>query len=129
MDLLARFMYLILGPLEIFYSNYKEFEFNTVDFILFFTAVSVLITVISSFVLASLPQLVSTIFCAFFFAVGIGSYIQYMFINGDLVDEEGNFVLELNIGIRYYISVIVFILCIIVMSIILIKFKENILRE
>ena len=117
-------MYLILGPLEIFYSNYKEFEFNTVDFILFFTAVSILITVISSFVLASLPQLVSTIFCVFFFAVGIGSYIQYMFINGDLVDEEGNFVLELNIGIRYYISVIVFILCIIVMSIILIKYKE-----
>lgn len=117
-------MYLILGPLEIFYSNYSEFEFNTIDFIPFFVIVSVIITVLLALVLASLPRIVSVIYSIFAFSFGTGSYIQYMFINGDLVDREGNYALDLSIGSRYAISVFIFIAVLVIVTFVYIRFLQ-----
>lgn len=117
-------MYLILGPLEIFYSNYSEFEFNTIDFVPFFLITSGTITIMIALIIASLPKIVSDTYSIIAFSFGIGSYLQYMFINGDLVDREGNYALDLSIGSRYLVSIAVFIVVLILVVIVYIKLKQ-----
>ena len=118
-------MYLILGPLEIFYSNYNEWEFNSFDFMGVFTLITFAGLIIIPLIIASIPTLVSFVYSAGIFAFGVGSYIQYMFINGDLVDNEGNFVLDLNMGARYYISIAVFLIVIVVVATLTVIYKQK----
>lgn len=105
-------MYLILGPLEIFYSNYVEFEFNTSEFIFFFLGISVAVTLVMALVLASMPSCVGNIYSAVLLGIGISSYIQYMFLNETLSDVLGKPDFGPSVGPKFYISVIVVILAI-----------------
>lgn len=104
------FMYIILGPLEIFYSNYHEFMYNTSDFIWFFLAVMVAVAMVIALVVGSMPKIVSVIYCTAGLSITLVSYIQYMFINSELVDENGNFAASIELGLRYYISIVVAII-------------------
>ncbi|MDO4189634.1 MAG: hypothetical protein Q4D29_11660 [Lachnospiraceae bacterium] len=94
-------MYFILGPLEIFYSNYLEFDFNTIDFILYFIVISIVLTMGISLVLASFRDVFSKIYCAVFLGVGIASYIQYMFLNATLSNVDGIPEFGPSIGPKY----------------------------
>lgn len=98
-------MYIILGPLEIFYSNYHEFMYNTSDFIVYFILILISFVIAVTLVLSSLPKIISVIYCTIGLSITIVSYIQYMFINADLVDDNGNFAARLELGPRYFISV------------------------
>ena len=117
-------MYLILGPLEIFYTNYKEFQFNSYDFIWFFIAISIVAIIVIPLVIGSLPKIVSVIYCVIVLGFGIGSYIQYMFINGELVDNEGNFALDMDLGDKYYASIAIFILTICIIAVVSVVCKQ-----
>lgn len=106
-NVLLLFMYIILGPLEIFYSNYNEFMYNTSDFIWFFVIILCGASLLIALIIAPMPQIVSLIYSAICLSIAIVSYIQYMFINSDLVDDNGNFAVSVELGPRYYISVVV----------------------
>ena len=123
--LMLLFMYLILGPLEVFYSNYIELEYNAYDFGWFFVGITVLVLVVVPMVMGSLPKLVSKIYCTIALAIGLVSYIQYIFINGDLVDVNGNFTLPKELGARYYVSWIVTIVVIVAVVLVVILLEKH----
>lgn len=108
-------MYLILGPLEIFYSNYLEFEFNTSAFIYYFIGIGLLILYVVPLVVCMFPKKVSEIYCAICLGIGVSSYIQYMFLNLTLSNIDGKPDFSSGIGVKYYISVVLFVLCILVL--------------
>lgn len=109
-SVLLLFMYIILGPLEIFYSNYNEFMYNTSDFIWFFLILLCGTSLVIALILAPMPKIVSLIYSTIGLSIALVSYIQYMFINSDLVDDNGNFAASLDLGSRYYISAAVAII-------------------
>lgn len=82
-------LYGILGPLEIYAGNYSEFEFGMNDFFLFFVLVSLTGIIIVSVVLSLIQENISRWIKAVLYAIGIGSYIQNLFLNRKLSNVDG----------------------------------------
>lgn len=122
---LALFMYIILGPLEIFYSNYYEFMYNTSDFIWFFMILFIAISIVIPLVIGTLPKIVSSVYCTVILSASVVSYVQYMFINSDLVDENGNFAVTNNLGARYGVSIAVSFLIMVLVTVLVVIFRKH----
>lgn len=118
------YMYLILGPLEIFYSNYDEFKFNTSDFMVRFIPIFGVISVVATLVISSFPKICAKVYCVLALSIGVISYIQYMFINGDLVDDNGNFAVSSEIMGRQIASVAVTVIVFAIVILIAVKFSK-----
>ena len=88
--LLPILLYGLVGPLEIYASNTSEFNFEVKDFYGYFAAASLLLLLIAAVILAVIPQKVSKylegLICGFSFL----SYIQNMFLNRELINEDGS---------------------------------------
>lgn len=117
------FMYFIFGPIEIFYSNYDELIFNVTDFAILFAILSIVCSIAVSLVIATLPEKVSIIISAAVTGIIVASYTQYLFFNVNLVDEFGIFVSGKSIGIKYYISITLYVIIVALFIILGTKFK------
>lgn len=83
-------LYGILGPLEIYSSNFSEFSLSLKDFFWGFLVLSVVIILIAGVVISILPEKVSNMANTFVFTFAISSYIQGMFLNGKLIQSDGS---------------------------------------
>lgn len=81
--------YLILGPLEIFAGNVKDFQFKLGDFIGPLLAVSVLALISLSCLLSMLPDHLYRLATGLLLWFGGASYMQYLFMNRQLTDFHG----------------------------------------
>ena len=81
--------YGLLGPLEIYAGNQKDFAFYYTDFIGWFIGISAIVWVLMSVILAVLPGKMGELFGALLFALGGASYIQNMFMNIKLSEVDG----------------------------------------
>lgn len=82
--------YGLLGPLEIFFGNQKDFAFRHTDFIGYFVVICVAAWLIGSAVLAALPERVGNIVGGLILGFGMASYIQNMFMNVKLSEVDGS---------------------------------------
>ena len=122
---LVMFMYYIFGPIESFYANIDELQFDMRTFAPLMSAFAIIIAVSISFIVASLPEKVSSIASAAITGFGIASYIQYMFFNFDLVDKLGNVADADSLGYVYYFSIFIFFAVILIFAIIGSTFKKG----
>ena len=81
--------YGILGPLEIYFGNIKEFSFSVPDFIWYMIGISIFVLVIVSAIVSLLPEKVFQISNALLLGIGVSSYVQSMFMNIKLSEENG----------------------------------------
>lgn len=81
--------YLILGPLEIYVGNTKDFPFVVADFLPAFCVIGIAGVIVLSALLASLPEKAGCVVQGVVLAGGICSYIQYMFMNTKLSEATG----------------------------------------
>lgn len=88
--LLPVLLYGIIGPLEIYVGNPLEFEFILKDFFLPFLMISGAFWMAASAVLIILPDKLSSILKVFIFTFSIMSYLQNMFLNSKLMNEDGS---------------------------------------
>lgn len=58
-------------------------------------------------------------------SMGVISYVQYMFINGDLVDDNGNFAVVGNLGFRYAASIVLTIIVLAAVVVLARMFKSS----
>lgn len=119
------FLYLILGPVEIYYSNFDEFSFTMKDFIPEFIAVSVAVSLVSLLILILFDDKIFKAICTVIFAGLVCSYIQYMFMNNHLMDADGGLRTADEVGSFATITFIVWIAVIIVVCVISIILKKN----
>lgn len=88
--LLPIISYLILGPLEIYAGNRKDFAFQYSDFFWIFLIIGVLLWIGISLLIATLPEKVNKYINAVILGIGVASYIQNMFMNIKLSENDGS---------------------------------------
>lgn len=88
--LLPMISYGILGPLEIFGGNQKDFEFGFADFFWIFLGISVGCWIVGSLILAAFPDRINRFLNSLILGVGVASYIQNMFMNIKLSEANGS---------------------------------------
>ncbi len=82
--------YGILGPLEIYCGNEKDFSFGLTDFIWLFLGISVAVWLFSSLIFALFKDKINEKICAVILGIGVASYIQNMFMNIKLSEIDGS---------------------------------------
>ena len=123
--LLMSVMYFILGPLEIFYSNYDEFNFKVKDFIPQFIGYSIIISLVVILILQLLDGIVFRIAATISFAYLVASYVQYMFFNSQLMNADGSLRSADSVGSYAYTSLIPWIVILAVSFVILFVLKDK----
>ena len=84
------FMFVILGPTEVFYANYSDFDFEFKDFIFMFLGIGALLWILGSVVISVLPDKINKFINALIFAFGLSFYFQNMLLNPKLMGTVGN---------------------------------------
>lgn len=87
--LLPTLTYGILGPLEIFLGNQKDFGFRFNDFFYEFLCLSLLAWIICSLLIAFFKGIFYDVTCALILSFGVATYIQVMFMNIKLSEANG----------------------------------------
>lgn len=87
--LLPVISYGILGPLEIYCGNKKDFAFGFTDFIGMFLGVSIAIWALFSLLAALFGEKINEKICTGILCFGVASYIQNMFMNIKLSEVNG----------------------------------------
>ncbi len=128
--LLPVLLYGIIGPLEIYAGNPLEFEFILKDFLPIFLMISVAFWMAAGTVLIILPDKLSSILKIFIFAFSIMSYLQNMFLNSKLMNEDGSPMDWAEEGMRHTTSVnlviwiIIVTVCLVIPLILKDKYKK-----
>lgn len=116
--LLPMVSYGLLGPLEIYFGNQKDFLFEYTDFLGIFIVGALVVWGVASLILALFPDKINRILNGFILGVGFASYIQNMFMNIKLSENDGspmrweeigNFMI---INLLIWIGIIVVVLCV-----------------
>ena len=81
--------YCLLGPLEIYFGNKKDFQFAYMDFFWPFLLLAVSAWIIISLVISVFPEKMNRVLGACILGVGVASYIQNMFMNIKLSETNG----------------------------------------
>lgn len=99
---LPLFLVLGLGSIEVYYSNYDEFSFTNFDYIFIFGALLVITFAIVNTVVLVLPRNINKVVISILTAISVASYIQYMFLNKNLIMEDGEFIEADGLGDIHY---------------------------
>ena len=82
--------FVILGPLEIYFGNEKDFAFSYGDFFWLLLLIAIAVWAIGSLLVAALPEKLCVITNAVILGIAIASYIQNMFMNVKLSEADGS---------------------------------------
>lgn len=82
-------LYLFLGPLEIYAGNMISFSFGYKTFMPIFLGIGAAVLVIIPTVISMFTRKTYKLICIFLTAFSLLSYIQYMFMNTKLMEEDG----------------------------------------
>lgn len=84
--------YVLLGPMEIYAGNKSEFAFSYTDFFFVFLALGIIISIIVPLLISIIPNSnVFKIVTAATLSFAISSYVQNMFLNIKLHQEDGGY--------------------------------------
>lgn len=118
-------MYLILGPLEIYAGNMLSFSFGYATFLPLFVLVGIVALVVVPCLLSLLSsntfKFVSIILTAF----SLLSYIQYLFMNTKLMEEDGARLRLDTMGIYPTVNMVIWIVLSIVIVVVLYMIRDN----
>lgn len=81
--------YGILGPLEIYFGNPQDLQFQYTDFLGYFVVICLAVWLLVSATIAALPEGVGNVICALVLGFGVASYLQNMFMNVKLIESDG----------------------------------------
>ena len=108
--------YMLLGPLEIYFGNQKDFNFVYNDFFCIFCILAILLLIGFSLLISILPNRIGKGINTIILAWGVGSYIQNMFMNIKLTEVDGSPMNWNELGyfpiINIFIWIIIFVLII-----------------
>ena len=119
-------LFFILGPVEIYYSNYDEFSFTNTDYLWMFIGIAGVVTAVLVTVLSVLPDIINKVICALLLAVSVASYVQYMFLNKELIMEDGEFIEAVDLGSYPYVTLGIYLAVILAVLILAFIFKKRI---
>lgn len=124
--LMITFSYILLGPFELYAGNQNEFAFSYTDFFPLFSVLGIVGCIVISFIVSIIPndkifKLVTTLI----FSFGICSYIQNMFLNVKLHEEDGSFLNYDALKSFIILDTIIWVLLILCIIYVVIKSKTK----
>lgn len=123
--LLPMISYGLLGPLEIFFGNEKDFNFWYTDFWGRLLLISLAVWLVLGLLVACLPQKINKIVNAFILGIGIASYIQNMFMNIKLSEDDGSPMRWESLGNFPIINLMIWIVILSVVIVVCVLLKEK----
>ena len=114
-------MLFLLGPAEVFYSNYNEFAFSFWDFAPIFIVISIATLIIGSFILSILPKKISICLCGLIFSGSLAMYLQNLLLNKNIFNNDGSPVDWSQFKIYSFINIIIWLLIIFLGTFLIIK--------
>ena len=81
--------YLLLGPLEIYVGNMLSFSFGYLTFLPLFIVIGIIVLVVCSILLSLLTKETFKFTIGILSVYSVLSYIQYLFMNTKLMEEDG----------------------------------------
>ncbi|MBQ8189478.1 MAG: hypothetical protein IJZ44_06835 [Lachnospiraceae bacterium] len=123
--LLPMVSYGLLGPLEIFFGNTKDFNFGYTDFFWILALIALVVWLFGALVLAALPERIHKIANALVLGVGVGSYIQNMFMNIKLSEDDGSPMRWESLGSFTVINLLIWIVILILVVVACVLLKKK----
>ena len=117
----------LLGPMEIYAGNILAFKFSWFDFVPICIAVTIFGAIILGVAVSLLPDKIFNIITTIITSLGFLSYIQAIFMNIKLVENDGNGLDYSSIGAFFYVNAIIWIAVIVLFIILKIKLNSFIL--
>lgn len=117
--------YFLLGPMEIYAGNILAFKFSWFDFVPICIAVTIFGAIILGVAVSLLPDKIFNIITTIITSLGFLSYIQAIFMNIKLVENDGNGLDYSSIGAFFYVNAIIWIAVIVLFIILKIKLNDK----
>lgn len=118
-------LYLLLGPLEIYAGNMLSFSFGYKTFLPLFLLIGVAVIVFLSAFIALFTQKTFKFICVLLTTFSLLSYVQCMFMNTKLMEEDGSRLRLDTMGNYPTINLILWIIIAMVVVVVLILVKEK----
>ena len=118
--------YIILGPLEVYFGNTKDFAFTHSDFLVPLLIAAALVLVVGSFCVSLLPEKVHGFVMALLLGVGVASYIQNMFMNIKISEVNGDPLDWSSLGNFPIINLLIWIAILAIVMVLYLKLKNRI---
>ena len=119
------FMYLVCGPVEVYAYNSIDFDFLLKDFLGFFIFISIVISIVYGVITIFLPLKLYNILSIFLASFNVVSYIQYIFLNIRVANEDGTMV-SWDERTGYIIGLtIVWVIIFVIVACVLTRLKNN----
>ncbi|MCR5748065.1 MAG: hypothetical protein K6G03_10190, partial [Lachnospiraceae bacterium] len=118
-------MYLLLGPLEIYYGNSAELYFTANDFIWFFLITLIIFIITASLFMLLFERIAFKLVAVFFFALGVASYIQYMFLNNELMNLDGDLKGADEVGSYAWVTLAIWAAIYVIILVVILVLKDK----
>ena len=117
-------MLFLLGPAEVYYSNYNEFAFSFWDFAPIFIIISFATLVLGSLLLAIIPKKISNFVHGLIFSCSLAMYLQNLLLNKNIFNSDGSPVDWNQFKLYSFINIIFWIIFILAVMFFNIKNKK-----
>ena len=115
----------ILGPLEIYTGNWQDFPFTVHTFFWMFFAGSLILLLVGSFLFSLIPEKMVKPFQTGIFAITIMAYVQGLFLNRKLIQDDGSALDWQQLKNYSYGNLAVWLLGIVILCVISVMIKEK----
>ena len=105
--------YLLLGPMEIYVGNILAFKFSWLDFFIPSLFIAITVSCLLALILSFINDNVFYFIHKCFTVIAFLSYIQVMFMNIKLMEDDGNHMDFSSIGKFYHINLVIWIVVIV----------------
>lgn len=118
-------LYFLLAPLELYVGNMLSFSFGYATFVPMFIILGIVFCVVGASIISLLTSKTYKLVCIMLAIFSLLSYVQYMFMNTKLMEEDGARLRLDTMGIYPTINVVVWITAFVILALVLICLKEK----
>lgn len=118
--------FLILGPLEIYVGNVKDFGFALKDFYGWMVLLALVFWALATLVVSLLPEKINRVAAGVVLCLGVGGYLQNMIFNQKLSENDGSAMRWDEMGQVIRFNTIIWAVLLAVLVIVLVIFRKKI---
>lgn len=115
---------LLLCPLEILAGNERDFKFGINDFFWYFLLTAIVLLIVAVIIFHIIPKKLVVIISRISFAIGLMFYLQNMFLNKNIANDDGSFIDYSQYAVRNCLNMDIWFLVIIGVLVFAHKYKK-----
>lgn len=118
-------LYCLLSPLELYVGNILSFSFGWKTFVPILLIIGCIVCILGAVALALFTEATYRVICTILCFFSLMSYIQYMFLNTKLMEEDGSRLKLSTMGSYPTVNLVVWIIGILIITVAFIALKDK----